>query len=352
MPVTAREVGSAISSRHVRIVEDIVSQQYLTHPELTSRYGESGRAKCLQDTAFHLSHLVQAVISERATLFADYLRWALVVLESRGIPVRDLHASLQHMKQSLRSRIPVKAAAHACGLIDEAWRLANADAVPAEQPLEAGSLAARYLEALLAGRRDAAQTLVVRSLEEGMSLHDVYLGVLEPAQHELGRLWQSNRITVAEEHYCTASTQQLMSRLYPRIARSGPPRATMVAACAPGELHEIGIRMVCDLLEMEGWDTYFLGANMPVQDLLQFVASRRPDVLALSATVSYHVQALQRIIESARAHPDCSSVRIIVGGHPFKRVPDLWASTGADAFAPDAASALRATRTLLTGSRQ
>ena len=37
----------------------------------------------------------------------------------------------------------------------------------------------------------------------------------------------------------------------------------MVATCIGGELHEIGIRMVADFFEMEGWDTYYLGANTP-----------------------------------------------------------------------------------------
>ena len=50
-----------------------------------------------------------------------------------------------------------------------------------------------------------------------MSIRDVYLLVFQPCQREVGRLWEAGRITVAQEHYCTAATQVIMSQLAPRL---------------------------------------------------------------------------------------------------------------------------------------
>ena len=52
----------------------------------------------------------------------------------------------------------------------------------------------------------------------------------EPVQHEIGRLWQINHISVAHEHYCTSVTQMIMSELYPYA--TGLPRGkTWEASC-------------------------------------------------------------------------------------------------------------------------
>ena len=59
----------------------------------------------------------------------------------------------------------------------------------------------------------------------------------------------------------------------------------MVAACAASELHEIGVRMAADFFEMEGWDTFYLGANTPAESVIRTLVERKADVLAVSATI-------------------------------------------------------------------
>jgi methanogenic corrinoid protein MtbC1 len=97
-----------------------------------------------------------------------------------------------------------------------------------------------YLDALLAGDRLAAGRIILQAAEQGAAIKDIYLGVFQRSQRELGRLWQTNQISVAQEHYCTAATQLIMSQFYPAIfavAKKGP---RLVATCVGGELHELG----------------------------------------------------------------------------------------------------------------
>ncbi|WP_025719581.1 cobalamin B12-binding domain-containing protein [Paenibacillus sp. 1-18] len=60
-----------------------------------------------------------------------------------------------------------------------------------------------------------------------------------------------------------------------------------MAACVGSEQHEIGLRMLADLFEMDGWDTYYLGANVPDWSLVQAIVSYKADVVAISATMAY-----------------------------------------------------------------
>jgi len=207
-----------------------------------------------------------------------------------------------------------------------------------KEPL--ASLADQYLAALLRAQRQAASRMILDAVERGVDVKDIYLNVLQRTQYEIGRLWQTNRISVAEEHYCTACAQFVMTQLYPYIFRSERNGRRMVATCVGGELHEIGVRMVADFFEMEGWDTYYLGANTPARDILDTIAKREADIVGISVTIHYNLPQLLDLIAILKKSPDASTVKFLVGGRPFSLAPDLWQKTGADGSAAHAQEAV------------
>src|SRR5690606_538709 len=138
-----------------------------------------------------------------------------------------------------------------------------------------------YLDAIVHGRRTDAFDVVERGSAAGLDVRTCYLEVFQPALRELGRLWQENRLSVAEEHLATAITQSAMLRLYAGLDIPESDGPLLIAACAETERHEIGLRMLCDLLETEGWDTVFLGPSVPTESLVEMIQARRPDVVAL-----------------------------------------------------------------------
>src|SRR5581483_7575825 len=111
---------------------------------------------------------------------------------------------------------------------------------PASAPEDALTLLAqRYIAALLDGHRDTALRLILDAAATGTPVRAIYLRVFQPAQYEIGRLWQAGRISVAQEHYCTAATQLIMSQLYPYVFAYEKKAATAVIVCISGELHEL-----------------------------------------------------------------------------------------------------------------
>jgi MerR family transcriptional regulator, light-induced transcriptional regulator len=210
-------------------------------------------------------------------------------------------------------------------------------------------LAERYLDLLLVGNRVQAVQLILSKVDEGTSIPEIYLDVFQPAQREIGRLWEVNQITVAQEHFCSAATQQIMSMFYPRFLGTGSSGPSLVATCVSGELHEIGIRMVSDFFEMAGWNTYYLGANTPPADIIQTLISRGSKVLAISATITYHIPRVIELIDEVRRSTLGEDLPILVGGRPFLISPGLWERVGADGFAVDARQAVVAAASLLEG---
>jgi methanogenic corrinoid protein MtbC1 len=131
-----------------------------------------------------------------------------------------------------------------------------------------------------------------------------------------------------------------MAQLYPSIFRTEKNGRKIIATSIGGELHEIGVRIIADFFEMEGWDTYYLGANSPTAAIVQAIADRRADILAVSATMTFHIRAVENLIATVRASADSTSIKVLVGGYPFNVEPELWKRVGADGYAADASEAI------------
>ncbi|MFO7641622.1 MAG: cobalamin-dependent protein [Candidatus Competibacteraceae bacterium] len=353
--MNARDLSTALEAQRPAIAEAVATRQYAAHPELYERYGPVGWQRTLEDAGYNLAFLAQAIALENPALFIDYLGWLKVVLLRRRVRLQDLLDHFTYLQDGLRQNLPAAAAAAACAYVAEGVRLLPE--MPDDLPTlikgnaSVSLLAHQYLQALLRGERHIASRLVLDAVTRGTPVKEIYLGVFQPCQREIGRLWQTNQISVAQEHYCTAATQLVMSQLYPYIFAGDKGAGRMVATCIAAELHEIGVRMVADFFEMEGWDTFYLGANTPTDSVLSALAERQADVLGISATITYHVSEVERLIQAVRADPACRDVLVLVGGYPFNLAPDLWRRIGADGWAPDAQAAVERARELLAARR-
>jgi len=201
-------------------------------------------------------------------------------------------------------------------------------------------LTKQYLNSLLQSDRHTASKLIKDAIENGTSIKDIYLKVFQKSQIEIGRLWQNNKITVAQEHYCTAATQAIMSQLYPYIMNAERINQRLLAVCVGGELHEIGVRMVADFFEMAGWDTYYIGANTPIESILETLHNQNIDLIAISATITYNIPEVSKLINSIKSSDVGRNIKILVGGRPFNISQELWKKVGADGYAPDAENAI------------
>jgi methanogenic corrinoid protein MtbC1 len=342
MPNPLEITRDFIVERQEDLAREIVRRHRIRTPALEQLYGKQGMARCLEDARYHLRYLSEAVGAGEPALFVHYATWAKTMLSARNIPVEDLVANLEVMLDVLGKELPAPMQKPAVDYVKSAIRgLALANHNPSfldpGQPL--AELANQYLSALLRYDRHSASALILAAVENKVGIRDIYCQVFEPCQYEIGRLWQANVVSIAQEHYCTASTQLIMSQLYPLIFRTDrTSRGTIVAACVSGELHEIGARMLCDLLEMEGWNTIYLGANVPSGGIVDVLRENHSNILAVSASMTFHIPAVREVIAVVRlASPP---TRILVGGYAFKIAPNLWRDVGADYWTKDASDAI------------
>jgi len=337
-------LAAQLRANSERITAHVLEADYRRRPILVDRYGERGRELYARDNAYHVDFLAEAIANAEPALFVDYVAWAKSLLFAHGVLTEDLVHNLELLKEAVGAVLGADFAARALGPVDDA--LAQLPRQPLEPPSflddEAphATLARDYLAHLLNGERRLATELVITAVADGVPLRDVYLDVFQRTQREIGRLWQLNRITVAQEHFCTAATLAAMNQFYRDILAGPRNGRRVVCACVAGDLHEIGLRIVADFFELDGWDCDYIGANKPATDLVRTLASKPPDLIAIAATMTYHVDAIRSLIGCLRAEPGLAGVPVLVGGRPFLIAADLWKEIGADGSALDALEAV------------
>lgn len=187
---------------------------------------------------------------------------------------------------------------------------------------------------------DAAASAVVRLLQQsGATTRAIYFDVFAPSMQEIGDLWERNEITVAEEHLATAITERMIGQLS-MSADSVVEQAqgVIVAGCVAGERHELGLRMLAELLRQRGWRVLYLGADVPTADWVRLAVRTHADAVAISAGAQRHVPAVQLLVRQLRdARPQ---LQVLVGGAIFQRDPTLWQAVGATLFNADPVGAV------------
>jgi len=344
-------MGDVIGSQEGMNREHVVEQVMARLAERV-RGGDAGtsprqRSALRQSIATWLFFLDLALREEDIAPFVQGARQVASVLRGFGLPPNEVESSLEDCRREVVERIPrgSRKLAKACfeGGHVELWR-------PTPEGRGADPLlpmATEFLEHLLHGRTQAATVLVNRAVQDGAILSSLFLGVFQPCLREVGRRWQAGSVTVGQEHFCTAAVQRIVSHLY-ATAFSGVSRIgkRVVAVSAPGELHEVGLRAVCDFLEMDGWDSYYMGANVPVESVVDGLRQPPADLLLVSTTIVIHLPGTQSIIEAVRASA-AGSAAILLGGVAMNANLGIWRSMGADGVAEDAATVVAQARRLV-----
>lgn len=177
--------------------------------------------------------------------------------------------------------------------------------------------------ALRAYDRDGAVRVALDALDDGTtSIRGLYT-TLSEILVDVGSAWQTGTATIWEEHYVTGVVRTIVEACAPHVARTAPePSATVVLAAPDDEYHDLGLRMLADRFILAGWRAYFLGANVPLAELIAAVRQLDADAVALSASTHFHRVSLRQYVPALlEAAP---GIRIWVGGPAFAHEHDGW----------------------------
>lgn len=352
LPILDTEGLQRFKALQADAVSAVTDRFYTTHGSAYAEFGERGREACREDLAFHLEFLRPVLEFGLLQPMVDYLSWLGSVLHARSIPAAHLGLSLDWLAEFFVAHMNaadgavVAAALHSAR--DKFLAAGNTPMKPPTPP-DAWPEASPFEAALLAGNQRGALAVVTRCIDNGRSLVDVEMHVIQPALYQIGEKWQANQVTVAQEHMATAIVQSVMTM---GLLRSPPPaliNKRILLACVPGNNHDIGLRMVADAFQLGGWDVQYLGANVPTPALVAQAEEWKPDLVGLSVSFPQQLPVVKAIIAQLAARFDSARPAVIIGGLAINRFNQLAEVVGADACMANAQAALASANIMVSG---
>jgi methanogenic corrinoid protein MtbC1 len=325
------------------VAQAVTAGFFLEHPEWDAPYGEHGRKRCTEDVCFHLESLAGAVEAGSPVAFADYARWSARVLFARGIEAHTLESNLAQLQAHLCPVLGPEEQAAISPFLTAARGACLEPEVAASPPPDGDRLRLPrevFIAAILNGHRTAALNIVAEALRDGNSYVDIYVDLIAESLHRVGKLWEMNKIGVAQEHTATAIAQYAVAAIYPRLPPAAVHRGNMVVTGVAGELHQIGANLLADSMEANGWTVRYLGTNLPHSSVLDAVEELPANVLCISTTILAHLPVAADLVRVVRDKLRERAPRIVLGGAAHRLAPRFALEIGATDSISDLRQAL------------
>lgn len=174
-----------------------------------------------------------------------------------------------------------------------------------------------YTNGLLQGEKEKCVGIVEKLLSERVDIKDIYVDLFQRSLYHIGKMWEQGQLSIADEHIGTEITKSLMNKYASKITSNKKIGKTALISCIDKEFHEIGARMAADVFELNGWNTYFLGASMPTREIVKFIEVKKPDVVGLSFNFYLNILRLFEVIDHIKKNYPAQ--QIIVGGQGVSR---------------------------------
>ena len=200
---------------------------------------------------------------------------------------------------------------------------------------------------LYSGKLDGVKKGVKKALEEGLSAQEVLAKGLLAGMDKVGKDFKAGDLFIPEVLMCAKAMHAGLDILKPLLVGSGTElQGKVVIGTVAGDLHDIGKNLVRMMLEGAGFEIIDLGVSVSPEKFIEAVKANRAQLIGMSALLTTTMPAMKLTIEGLKKAGIRENVKVLVGGAPV--TASFAESIGADAYAPDAASAVDVARELIT----
>lgn len=142
-----------------------------------------------------------------------------------------------------------------------------------------------------------------------------------PLIYEVGRAWQEDRMTIAQEHQLTEVLQDLLRGFRGQVIgsdRSFSEADRIILATFTGERHGLGLQLVALIIALYGREPVLLGVDLPIEEIARVSSEVPRSPVAVSVSTSTGGPATDRSIAALRRdlHPKTA---LLIGGRGARR---------------------------------
>jgi corrinoid protein of di/trimethylamine methyltransferase len=202
----------------------------------------------------------------------------------------------------------------------------------------------------LIGNAPEVKQLTEQGVADGMDPESLLYDALIPSLEEVGARFERGDFFVPEMLIAARAMQGALDILRPLLAETGAQTVgTYVMGTVKGDVHDIGKNLVNIMLEGAGFTVHDLGVNVAPEVFIEAINEHKPDIVGFSAFLTTTMPMFKANINALEKAGIRDNVIVMVGGAPVTQ--EYADKVGADAYAPDASTAVRMAKDLIQKKR-
>lgn len=200
-----------------------------------------------------------------------------------------------------------------------------------------------YNEAVYETDKEEAFEVVNQALADGMTPEEIVFEVVIPAVEQMMSNITKDPDANLAQHFMTAQiAAEVTEAMLKRFKHPPEIIGRVVMGTAHGDLHSLGKRIVMGCLKALMVDVVDLGVNVTAERFVDEAVARDAQVIGISAMMVHTATGeggAQRVRQILNERGLEDSIKVVVGGAPYRFDNELYKSVGADAWAADGVSA-------------
>ncbi len=273
----------------------------------------------------HLNFIKKSFYLKNSQLLLEYLYWEISTYSKMGVDETFFKKLLTY---SLESIIEIKVKELESIINIYSYMLDNFNLIlekarkfePKDYDLPNNQVFNEFLDALLKPSLSDAIKISNNYINSTKDLRFFWENILLSSLYSIGRKWSNGEISVGQEHTATSICQRVISMHYEKILDENYelPTKKVIVAVSPKELHEIGARMVSDLLEFEGYETVFFGSNSKPEEIVQSSKDELINHILVSTTLISNIDATKQLVQFLKENLE--NVKVYIGGQAYNKL--------------------------------
>lgn len=150
--------------------------------------------------------------------------------------------------------------------------------------------------------------------------------VVAPSLQGVGQGWSEGTVSIAHEHLATAVFRRVLGWIL-RVYEVGHSAPRLVVATPPRQVHELGAMLAGAAAAAQGWDVTYLGADLPIAEIL--ASARHVDAKGVALSIVYPAIDPGLVSDLEQLRTGLDSRALLLGGYAASQERERLTSMGA-----------------------
>jgi len=179
----------------------------------------------------------------------------------------------------------------------------------------------------------------LKIVEDRLNAGEEPLGILNDARKALeivGNRFADSEYFIADLVYSSEILKVITNMVKPRLAKEAEVKSVgkVVMGTVAGDIHDIGKDIVVFMLDVNGFEVYDLGVDVPAQKFVDKIKETGAPIVGLSGFLTLAYDSMKQTVEAIKNAGLRDKVKIMIGGGQITE--QIKKYTGADAYGKDA----------------